>query len=232
MKNIVKLLTAVLVFGFLVGCGGGGGGSSSSSDNTSKGDDPTTPSGDNTGISLALIKSYFPAFNDSGYDLRDYDTGKFYNATAAQIANFNTTVVQAQSYDDFLEGMYYKDDVKPYIDATVSFSEANKIGVYLSTYSSTTTIDDSTYNSVFGSSIGGNVVAAWVWKLYTNDGITSKFDTYALSLTSQGFNCSKGVSTGGEWICSKTVGNLVYGWESDYNSNGYVHYVELKGYED
>ncbi|MDR1460533.1 MAG: hypothetical protein LBI78_02685 [Campylobacteraceae bacterium] len=48
-------------------------------------------------------------------------------------------------------------------------------------------------------------------KTYTQSDVTSKFDTYAVSyLSPQGFNCSKGVSTGGEWYCDKTIDGITY----------------------
>jgi hypothetical protein len=214
MRNIVKLLTAVLVFGFLVGCGGGGGGSSSS-DNTSKGDDPTTPSGGDTSISLALIGSYFPAFPDSAYTLDYVETNKEYAVSAAQVASFKASVIQAQSYTDLSGDEYTKAGVLPNIDAFVAL-DSKGIDLYLYTSLEFDKVaQDDTYKSVFGD-ISGDVVYAYIYKYYNED-ISSKFDAYALTLgnTANKFNCSK--PSGGDWECQKTVDGITYVWSVDDN---------------
>jgi hypothetical protein len=208
-----------LVFGFLVGCSGRGG---SGGDNILEGDDPTTPSG-GKGVHLTSIEGYFPDFPDNGHYIRGYRTIKAYSATVAQIANFNTTVVQAQSYEDLGYGEYYKYNAKPpYIDAYVGFF-TNQIELQLESRSDAVTIDDSTYDSIFGSSIGGKLIGVVVQIGYTDDITSEEFDTYVASLTEDGFNCSKDIEGSGEWDCSKKVDNLIYEWHNF--SNGYSYFV-------
>jgi hypothetical protein len=217
MKNIVKLLTAVLVFGFLVGCGGGGGGSSSNSDNTPKGDDPTTPGGGDTSISLALIGSYFPAFPDSTYTLHYVDAYKWYSPSAAQISNFNTTILQAQSYSDSGSGLYHKSNVLTDIDAYVIFDD-DGVGLNLDSYA--VTPNDANFKTVFGS-LSWNIIGVLIEKEYDED-ISSKYAAYAAStLAPKGFNCH---SSSGDWECEKTVDGITYGW---YTINNYGYEYDI-----
>jgi hypothetical protein len=204
MKNVVKLFTLALVFGFLVGCGSGGG----SSDSEDDGDDKD-------GISLSLVKSYFPAFPDSTYTLRSVETNKEYVVSSAQVDSFNASVIQAQSYVDEYDNKYSKNGVLPNINAYV-FLDSGDIDLYLDTYLEFDKVmEDDTYKDAFGD-IDGDVVYAYIYKDYNED-ISSKYAAYALTLgnTTNKFNCSK--LSGGNWQCNKKVGNLRYVWEVEDN---------------
>jgi hypothetical protein len=206
---MLKLFTAILVCGlFLVGCGSGGG-------------DSSNDDGQRVQLSLALIESSFPAFDDSGYTLSYFESNKEYEVQATQIAAFNTSVIQAQSYiPDGYTG-YEKADVLPNISAYVSLEDS--IDLYLGGTDFVNLAKDETFDSVFGD-IDGDVIWVFTFKRYSDDILQSKFNTYALSILSPlGFGCQK--LTGGNWSCrKKDVDNgITYQWRIGDDNKSYFY---------
>ncbi|MDR1615012.1 MAG: hypothetical protein LBS26_05540 [Campylobacteraceae bacterium] len=205
----LSLLVAFFLSFFLIGCGGGG---SSSGD----GDDT---GGSDTNLSLALIESSFPAFNDSEYSLSCVESNKEYEVQAAQIADFNSSVLQSQSYTQYGNGHYEKTGVLPNINASVHLDESIDLYLYGSDFAKLT--KDETFNTVFGE-IDGDVSYVFIYKEYSSD-ISSKFDAYAASaLSPLGFNCSK--PAGADWTCVKEDNGITYQWLVGDN---YSYYYDI-----
>jgi hypothetical protein len=208
MKYRFKLFAAIVACGLvLTGCGGGGGSDGGGGNNAPL-------------LSLAKISSAFPDFN-YGYTLNYITSNKEYNASAAKIADFNTSVIQTQGYD-YASGVYKLSNVLPNISAAVILNSS--IDLYLvGTDNFDEVLKDENFESVFGN-IDGDIAYVYVHKEYLED-ISSKFDDYAASVLSpSGFNCTFSNSV---WQCYKNDpdAGIRYTWFTvDDYSYGYHIY--------
>ncbi|MDR3346136.1 MAG: hypothetical protein LBS73_03080 [Campylobacteraceae bacterium] len=174
-------------------------------------------SSNNDVISLALVKSFFPAFPDN-HTLSSVATGKNHNASAAQIDNFNVYVIQAGLYDYEGYGRYFNDNVSLNTNATVYLSDKN-IDLYLESDTEFNAVaSDATYNSVFGS-IDGYVLDVHITKFYDeNENLSSKFVSYVTLLSSPPHNFTCGYFSR-DWYCYKRIGDILYQWNSLGNAS-------------
>ncbi|MDR1976708.1 MAG: hypothetical protein LBQ18_06920 [Campylobacteraceae bacterium] len=204
MKYIVKLLTAVSVLGFLVGCGGGG-------DETDENNDPQKSQ-----ISFADIESTFSVDFPvpAGSKVVSIDKYKVYSATQAAFNDLNATVLKPGKYILASNGYHISEDTTTKI---TYYAEHNKTagtirtGIY--TYSNFAGLSDDIFDYEFGV-VDGKFAKAVKYVRYEGS-ISSQYSNYATNqryLPSLGFNNCK--STEGNWRCSKSDSKFTYIWET------------------
>jgi len=209
MKNVVKLFTIALVFGFLVGCGSGGGSSDS-------GDD-----GD-IDLSFSDLNAVFTPFSTSGLSANVVyiEKDKVYKVTKSAFNTFNASVLMPGGYvlDD---GWYERFDAASDIEYFArSNSTAGTLQVGIDSYSNFAGLTDNAFDDEFDT-IDGSLKEIFIYIDYDAN-ISSKYAKYATSiLPGAGFNCNKNATTNNKWLCSRDrVGDkFIYGWieESDHS---------------
>ncbi|MDR1285611.1 MAG: hypothetical protein LBJ88_05375 [Campylobacteraceae bacterium] len=217
MRKVFKLFTAVLVLGFMVGCGGGG--SSSSGDNSK-------PS---LSISFADVDNAFVPFPDvSPIGISIVEKDKIYNATQDAIDDFTASVIIAGGYTP--SGSWYAttDSVSNIIYGakTDNSTAIGTIQTAILSYSNFTGLTDAVFESEFDefNAIDANIVSAFIETTY-DDNISTQYTAYALSLYSQKFDCTKGLDTNNKYVCTKpsSDGLFLYVWiEKDDFSYQYL----------
>jgi hypothetical protein len=203
MNKSFKLLIAVLVLGFLAGCGG----SSSSG-------------GDEGKISFANIAKSFPVFNDTGLTPDSIYSGKYYypvSNTSAYESAVNGTGGFSLNYSDTYENDYFK-YISPNFNAIAVIYFDDSIALYLDS-DPTVTHNDALYKSTFPS-IDEEISDVYLQKDYSGNAsaaFTAYFDSFDSSWTHYGDNITS-------WSVIKTdaEGLTYYGYADAYSSSSHI----------
>jgi hypothetical protein len=179
-------------------------------------------------ISLKLVNSdIFPTFdNTSGASVGYVESVKTYEVSAAAVLSHNASLTAQLYYNyDDAENEWRKDELTPNIDSTIFFDNDNAIGLVLASDGAFEEItSDPTYDKLYRNYINGTVINAGIYKKYDAD-ISENLNDYASSkLKSEGFECEESLLN-----CSKSVGELVYYWET-HDDSSYSYGVALKSY--
>ncbi|MDR1008105.1 MAG: hypothetical protein LBL65_06035 [Campylobacteraceae bacterium] len=209
MQNMFKLLIAVLVLGFMVGCGGSGGSGSG-------GQEPYV----NPSISFQEIDSVFPVFSLGAVAA---NVVLVYKEKAYSISN--------ETFDDFDKseyafnstyGWYTRTDSSTGIEyylqhnSTAETLLATIRGESLADFS---VLNDDVFDDEFDS-LDGNLTQALLFVRY-DDNISSRYVNYALNLVNfQGFDrCNKNSSTNNKYKCTREGDTFVYIWQENDDSS-------------